>query len=121
MGKPDGEVSRFERVHAVAHGPDRVQVVELDRTGDLPVPFGLNCFHFGNSCRRRQFAGFEDVLKVLRNGCNSHAEEIGDGPLGETRRAAASQRSPLDPCGCWMQNAVRCGSAGRKSVIRSLR
>ena len=55
----------FDRVHAVAHGDDGVQVVELDRSGDLPVAFGLNCFHSGNSYRRRQFAGFEDVLEML--------------------------------------------------------
>ena len=55
--------------------------LEFDGAGDLPVPFGWNCFHFGNNYRRRQFAGFENVLEVLRDGGNSHTEEIGDGAL----------------------------------------
>ena len=54
-----GPLAKLRRpfgVHAIAHGDDGVEVVEIDVPRDLPFAFGLNYSEFPNSWLTAQLA-----------------------------------------------------------------
>lgn len=81
FGGPDAELGGLVAVDPVADSDDGVEVVVLHLPDNLPVAFGANYFHFGNSCLPLQLTRLEDVLKVLVNCGHINPKQLRQGLL----------------------------------------
>ena len=83
------------RTDPVADGQNGVEVVVVNRAGNLAISFGLNYSEFPNSSRRVEFTILENALQVLIDGRHRDLEQSRDQPLWKPDRLM--QQSHFDP------------------------
>jgi hypothetical protein len=83
------------RTDAVADGQNRVEVVVVNRAGNLAISLGLNYSEFPNSSRRVEFTILENALQVLIDGRHRDLEQSRDQPLWKPDRFM--RQSHFDP------------------------
>jgi len=82
-GSPPTELHATGRAHPVAHGQNRIEVVEGDGTLHLATAFDLNCQGFLDSCRWDQLSFGKDVLQVQGDVLLGGIEEFRHFELGQ--------------------------------------
>src|SRR5882672_2351546 len=80
---PLAELHTALRVDAIPNRNNGVEVVVLDRSGDLALSFGLNYREILGSCRLAQLALREDILQVQADIVGGCIEQLGHLALGQ--------------------------------------